>query len=58
VSGRETARRGGHVRSAADIAFLKLLEHVQSCEQCTDDSSRCPTGRALIRTHREALRRP
>lgn len=36
------------------LAYRALLDHVSTCEQCVDDSRECPTGRALIRTLREA----
>ncbi|WP_225811353.1 hypothetical protein [Streptomyces spinosus] len=37
-------------------AMDALLEHGQSCEQCTDDSSLCPVGTGLLRAIHEARR--
>lgn len=41
---------------SADLAYKALLHHTQMCEQCVYDSRECSTGRALIRTLREARR--
>lgn len=40
----------------AGLAYRALLEHTQMCEQCVDDSRDCATGRALVRTLRDACR--
>ncbi|MFI5883403.1 hypothetical protein [Streptomyces sp. NPDC051554] len=45
-----------HLTTPSGLAFKALLEHTQGCEQCTDDPTECGTGRALVRTVREARR--
>lgn len=37
-------------------AYLALLTHIQSCEQCGDEAGRCAEGSALRKTLREARR--
>lgn len=41
---------------ASRPAYLALLAHIQSCEQCADDAARCAEGSALRQTLREARR--
>lgn len=43
-----------HLTTPSGLAYLALLQHTQTCEQCTDDPANCGTGRALIKTAREA----
>ena len=50
------AGEDSHLTAPSGLAFKALLEHTQTCEQCTDDSRKCGTGRALIRTVRDARR--
>jgi hypothetical protein len=45
---------GSYAEGPAALAYRALLEHTQVCEQCVEDSRECPTGRALVRTLREA----
>lgn len=47
---------GTYARGPAGLAYRALLEHTQMCEQCTDDVQQCATGRALVRTLRDASR--
>jgi hypothetical protein len=51
-----TARTEAHVKGPAALAYRALLDHTQTCVPCIADSRKCPTGRALIRTLREARR--
>lgn len=51
-----TAGKDAHMQGPAALAYRALLEHTQACEQCVDDSRKCPTGRALVRTLRGARR--
>ncbi|MFC8124638.1 hypothetical protein [Streptomyces sp. NPDC057302] len=41
---------------ASRPAYLALLAHIQSCEQCADEPARCTEGRALRQELREARR--
>ncbi|GAA1899946.1 hypothetical protein GCM10009837_23250 [Streptomyces durmitorensis] len=41
---------------ASRPAYLALLAHIQSCEQCADDPARCAVGHALRQTLKEARR--
>lgn len=43
-------------RCAEQQALAAVLEHGQSCEQCTDDHTQCPTGLTLVRAVRESRR--
>ncbi|TWV56313.1 hypothetical protein FRZ03_04205 [Streptomyces misionensis] len=43
-------------RCAEREALKAVVEHGQSCEQCVDDHTRCPTGLRLVRTVRAARR--
>ncbi|MEU2911326.1 hypothetical protein ACFYM3_06215 [Streptomyces massasporeus] len=40
----------------ASWAHRGLFEHAPLCEQCTDDASRCKTGRVLYRLIRQGRR--
>lgn len=51
-----TATTGSYAEGPTALAYRALLEHTQSCEQCIDDYRECPTGRALVRTVRDARR--
>ncbi|WP_406355026.1 hypothetical protein OHB56_21145 [Streptomyces sp. NBC_01635] len=50
------ASTGTYRAGPAGLAYRALLEHTQQCEQCVDDVGQCATGRALVRTLREAAR--
>ncbi|MHC3451261.1 hypothetical protein [Streptomyces prasinus] len=50
------AATGTYRAGPAGLAYRALLEHTQQCEQCVDDVGQCATGRALVRTLREAAR--
>ncbi|MFF3894653.1 hypothetical protein ACFYY3_15960 [Streptomyces sp. NPDC001812] len=50
------AAAGTYREGPAGLAYRALLEHTQMCEQCVDDVGKCATGRALVRTLREAAR--
>lgn len=39
---------------ASRPAYLALLDHIQSCEQCVDEAASCAEGSALRRTLRKA----
>ncbi|MGW2720869.1 hypothetical protein [Streptomyces sp. NPDC001492] len=43
-------------RHTHEAAYKALIAHTASCEQCVDDSTQCPTGRALLRLMREHRR--
>jgi len=43
-------------RCAEREALKALVEHGQTCEQCVDDRTRCPTGLSLVRAVRAARR--
>jgi len=43
-------------RCAEREALEALVEHGQSCEQCVDDLTQCPTGLSLVRAVRAARR--
>lgn len=49
-----TGGTGNYAEGPAALAYRALLEHTQVCEQCVEDSRECATGRALVRTLREA----
>lgn len=49
-----TAATGTYRAGPAGLAYRALLEHTQVCEQCVDDVGQCGTGRALVRTLRDA----
>lgn len=54
---REGSSGGGSYRAGpAGLAYQALLDHTQMCEQCVDNVQECATGRALVRTLREAAR--
>ncbi|MGW1000730.1 hypothetical protein [Streptomyces sp. NPDC002520] len=41
---------------AQQQAMDTLMQHTQTCEQCVDDHTQCPTGLGLVRLVREARR--
>ncbi|MFF5404642.1 hypothetical protein ACFY8K_16625 [Streptomyces misionensis] len=43
-------------RCAEREALKAVVEHGQTCEQCADDHTQCPTGLNLVRTVRAARR--
>lgn len=45
---------GTYPEGPAGLAYRALLEHTQVCEQCVVDVRGCGTGRALVRTLRDA----
>ncbi len=49
-----TASYASYAAGPAGLAYRALLEHTQMCEQCVDDVRGCGTGRALVRTLRDA----
>ncbi|MGA5262434.1 hypothetical protein ACPCI0_19610 [Streptomyces griseoincarnatus] len=51
-----TAATGSYQDGPAGLAYRALLEHTRECGQCVDDVGQCGTGRALVRTLREAAR--
>jgi hypothetical protein len=48
-----TAFPRGCRRDASEAAYLALLDHAPTCEQCVDDAARCETGAVLQRLIRE-----
>lgn len=52
----QRADTGSYSKGPAGLAYRALLEHTQTCEQCVDNVQECATGRALVRTLREAVR--
>ncbi|MEU2993514.1 hypothetical protein ABZ772_24840 [Streptomyces griseoincarnatus] len=53
-TGAAAAGTGSYEAGPRGIAMRALLEHTQQCEQCVDDVQQCGTGRALVRTLRDA----
>ncbi len=45
-----------HPPSTVGLALEALHMHTLGCEQCRIDYRDCPTGRALVRTIRDARR--
>lgn len=50
------AETGSYRAGPQGVAMRALVEHTQMCEQCVDDLQGCATGRALVRTLRDAAR--
>ncbi|MBU5944907.1 hypothetical protein [Streptomyces sp. PAM3C] len=58
AEGTETAAAGtgSYQDGPAGLAYRALLEHTRECGQCVENVSGCGTGRALVRTLRDAVR--
>jgi hypothetical protein len=55
-TGIATAGTGSYREGPAGVAYKALLEHTRECRQCVENVADCATGRALVRTLREAAR--
>ena len=55
-TGTTAAGTGSYQDGPAGLAYRALLEHTRECRQCVENVSECGTGRALVRTLREAAR--
>ena len=47
----------GYRQCTGKAAYETLLNHTQSCEQCTDNAADCETGKELRRLVKEGFRR-
>lgn len=52
-----TTGTGSYTDGPTGLAYRALLEHTRDCDQCVDDVRQCATGRALVRTLKDAARR-
>ncbi|MGA5599859.1 hypothetical protein ACPCUF_02275 [Streptomyces griseoincarnatus] len=55
-TGTTAAGTGSYQDGPAGLAYRALLEHTRECRQCVENVADCATGRALVRTLREAAR--
>ncbi|WP_460080964.1 hypothetical protein [Streptomyces variabilis] len=50
------ASTGSYREGPAGVAYRALLEHTRECRRCVENVKDCATGRALVRTLRDAAR--
>ncbi|MGA5339017.1 hypothetical protein ACPCK3_07360 [Streptomyces griseoincarnatus] len=55
-TGAAAAGTGSYREGPAGVAYKALLEHTRECRQCVENVGECGTGRALVRTLKDAAR--